>query len=88
MSHRTDCLRRLCLSHHRTSKMIARRGSTYEGVAAILNDAGAMESYLRKAANLTREDIDSLIAPNLTDARETRATEDEILTVELTKVYG
>lgn len=88
MSHRVNCLRRLCLSHHRTAQMIGRRGGTVEGIEAILNNAGAMESYLRMAARLTREEINSLIAPNLTDAPFVPANEDEILTIGMVKVYG
>jgi hypothetical protein len=88
MSHRVNCLRRLCLSHHRTAQMIGRRGGTIEGIEAILNSAGAMESFLRMAARLTREEIDSLIAPNLTDAPAVPATPAEVMTVEMVAAHG
>lgn len=88
MSHRVNCLRRLCLSHARTAKTIARRGEDPEGIRAILNDGPAMESFLRMAARLTREEIDSMIAPNLTNAPAVPATPAEIMTVEMVAAHG
>lgn len=88
MSHRTDCLRRLCLSHTRTAKTIARRGRDPAGIEAILNDGPAMESFLQMAARLTREEIDSMIGPNLTTAPVVPATHAEVMTVETVAVYG
>ncbi len=88
MSHRTDCLRRLCLSHPRTAKTIARRGGDPAGIEAILDDPRAMESFLRMAARLTREEIDSLIAPNLTNAPATPATENDSMTIQMVAAHG
>lgn len=88
MSHRTDLLRRLCLSHPRTAKTIARRGGDAEGIRAILDDPRAMEGFLRTAARLTREEIDSMIGPNLTDAPAALATPAEVMTVEMVSAYG
>jgi len=88
MSHRTDLLRRLCLSHPRTAKTIARRGGDPAGIEAILNDGPAMEGFLRMAARLTREEIDSLIAPSQTCAPVTLATENDSMTIQMVATYG
>lgn len=88
MSHRTDCLRRLCLSHPRTAKTIARRGGDPEGILAILDDPRAMEGFLRMAARLTREEIDSMIAPNLTDAPAVPAAENDSMTIQMVAAHG
>lgn len=88
MSHRVNCLRRLCLSHPRTAKMIARRGGDSAGIRAILDDPRAMEGFLQMAARLTRAEIDCLIAPNLTDAPAVPATPAEIMTVEMVAAHG
>ncbi len=88
MSHRTNCLRRLCLSHPRTAKTIARRGGDPAGIRALLDDPRAMEGFLRMAARLTREEIDSVIGPNLTDAPATPATENDSMTIQMVAAHG
>lgn len=87
MNDRTTSLRRLCLSHPRTAKTIARRGGDDDGIAAILNNAGAMESFLRMAARLTREEIDSL-APTVGTGAHHPATPNEIETIKMAAAYG
>lgn len=88
MSHRTNCLRRLCLSHPRTAKTIARRGGDPEGIRVILDDPRAMEGFLRMAARLTREEIESMVVPNLTDAPAVPATENDSMTIQMVAAHG
>lgn len=88
MTARTTALRRLCLAHPRTAKTIARRGGDDDGIAAILNDAAAMESFLLMAARLTRAEIDSMVAPIIGTEPPHLCTPNEIETAKMVAAYG
>lgn len=84
---RTEALRRLCLSHLPTAKRIGR--GTETEIEATLNNAGALESYLRSAARITRAELDHLLSSMVSlDAPPSRATQSDIMTAQTVAALG
>lgn len=84
-----EALRRHALAHGPTCRRIARNCQNDDQIAGILNDAGSLESFIRSAVRLNREELNSLISPLVTEGADSApASLSDVETVKTRAYYG
>lgn len=84
---RQEAIRRHALAHAPTCKRLARLYSDDAALAMALSGP-ELEGHLRAAARLSRDDLERLIAPLITEGGESPATESDVQTVRIQAAYG
>lgn len=85
---RLEAIRRHALAHALTCKRLARLYSDEEALRVALSGQ-ELEGHLRAAARLSRDDLERLIGPLVTEGGEPPpATEADVQTVRMRVEYG